>query len=724
MNSLRVQSDKRELFRGSFKNIGQCWNGEFCMAKLMKWVLGIIAAIVVLAGLAIAAITLWIDPNSFKPEIEAAAKKQGIILSLKGDLAWQFFPDVGMVINEVSVATTAEPATPMATIQHAALSVAVMPLFYGSVKVDGIILEGADIKLHINSDGVANWSQLMAKDKTQAIADTPEQNTEKLAVSIEELAISNSQISYKDDKANESISLTGFSLQGTDIVMNGEPFALATAGKFQKTDALQQQQSGQFDVKASVSVDEAMTVVSLKDAAITLALNTAAQQQNITITLQMTAQIPADKQPMVINSLVISNGEISILDTATQQSTQVSKLAMDVKNIRIESEPASAISVASLAISNADVSLIDNVIKKTTAVSNVVVNAQTLTLDNQPFPFNMKATVLITQPETPELNAKVDLNGKMAVDETQTHITLSDSKLLATVGADKLQETLTVLLDMAVTTEPFAYQGIVDIATFNASRLLTALGTELPVMQSPTALHKVALKAKVTGADNSVRMESMVMQMDETAFSGNVAITNIEKSILDIKLHGNQINADNYLEPVAEVSAAQSAAPVDENAEIIPVETLRGLAMDVDVTFDELTIKKLPLTHFSTVVAAHNGLLEVKKFTANLYDKPLQVFTTIDARNPVPAIQFDIAGSDLPLGELLRDFDIEEHVSGNSDFKAVGNTNGIRKNELMRGLNATVEMTGKQFQVSNINIEQTVCDFIAKAEQKTPIAQA
>lgn len=689
------------------------------MAKLMKWLLGIVVSLVLLAGLAIAAITLWIDPNSFKPEIEAAAKKQGVILALGGDLAWQFFPGLGLVINQVSVATIAEPANPLAVIRRAALSVQLLPLLQGRVAVDGINIEEADIKLHVNSEGIANWSALTAADKA-AGPDDPVAATNKMAIEIDELAITGSRISYQDDQARQTMALTEFSLQGTDIALDSTPFALATSGKFSMTDETQQQQSGQFDVKAGVVLDEEVTTVTLKDAVISMTLNSTAQQQTIAMTVQMSAQLPAEKQPLLIRTLAISNGDISLVDNATHNTTHVTQLALDAQAISMDK----LMSIRALAISGADISMVDKATGKTTTATKLSMNAQAITLDNKPFPLSMKAGIAITQPETPALQASMDFAGQVAVDESKTHITLTDSKLVTTVSGGKNKETLNIGFPrMAVTTEPFAYQGSFSMAQFNARRFLSALGTVLPEMQSPTALTRLILTADVQGADNAVRLDNMQMQMDETAFSGSVAITDMEKNILDVKLKGDQINADNYLAPATE-TAAQPAAAVDENPEIIPVETLRGLAMDVDITFGKMMIKQLPLTQFAASVAAHDGLVKIKHFDARLYDKPMHILATIDARNAMPAIEFDVTGTDLPVGELLRDFGIEEHVSGYSDMKAVGNTTGIRKQELMKGLNAKVEMTGKQFRVSNINIEQTVCEFIAKAEQRTPLTQA
>ena len=37
----------------------------------------------------------------FKPEIKSAAASQGVELSLDGDIGWQFFPQIGIVVTQV-----------------------------------------------------------------------------------------------------------------------------------------------------------------------------------------------------------------------------------------------------------------------------------------------------------------------------------------------------------------------------------------------------------------------------------------------------------------------------------------------------------------------------------------------------------------------------------------------------------------------------------------------
>ncbi|MGB2078784.1 MAG: AsmA family protein, partial [Vibrio sp.] len=70
----------------------------------MKKFLLILAIPVVAALLGVAALTLWINPNQFKPLIiEQAKQKAGLDLVILGDIQWQFLPKLGFEIGQTAV---------------------------------------------------------------------------------------------------------------------------------------------------------------------------------------------------------------------------------------------------------------------------------------------------------------------------------------------------------------------------------------------------------------------------------------------------------------------------------------------------------------------------------------------------------------------------------------------------------------------------------------------
>ena len=77
------------------------------MGKVIKWLLTLTVTAITLIAVAIVYLAVVIDPNDFKPEIKSAAASQGLELSLDGDLSWQFFPQIGVIAEQVEFAHSA-----------------------------------------------------------------------------------------------------------------------------------------------------------------------------------------------------------------------------------------------------------------------------------------------------------------------------------------------------------------------------------------------------------------------------------------------------------------------------------------------------------------------------------------------------------------------------------------------------------------------------------------
>ena len=70
--------------------------------NLFKWVATSLIAVVTLFSAVIIYVSLAVNPNDFKPDIESMARQQAWDLSIDGDLAWTFFPQPGISIAQTS----------------------------------------------------------------------------------------------------------------------------------------------------------------------------------------------------------------------------------------------------------------------------------------------------------------------------------------------------------------------------------------------------------------------------------------------------------------------------------------------------------------------------------------------------------------------------------------------------------------------------------------------
>lgn len=71
------------------------------MKKIVKWLTTSVLTLLTLLALVVIYITVAVDPNQYRDDIEAIADQNGVELSLNGDIEWQFLP-LGIRLNQVN----------------------------------------------------------------------------------------------------------------------------------------------------------------------------------------------------------------------------------------------------------------------------------------------------------------------------------------------------------------------------------------------------------------------------------------------------------------------------------------------------------------------------------------------------------------------------------------------------------------------------------------------
>ncbi len=138
------------------------------MSKLLKILLSIFASVILLIIIAAIALPFFVDPNDFKPEIEAAVKKStGRELTIDGDLELSVFPWIGVSTGKL-VLSNAKGFTdkPFAEIAESNLKVKLIPLLSKEIQVSRIVLKGLVLNLAKNKQGDNNWEDLNRSDSS------------------------------------------------------------------------------------------------------------------------------------------------------------------------------------------------------------------------------------------------------------------------------------------------------------------------------------------------------------------------------------------------------------------------------------------------------------------------------------------------------------------------------------------------------------------------------
>ncbi len=216
------------------------------MTKLIKILLWTIASLVLIIVLASILLPILIDPNDYKDEIaQQVYDSTGRTLTIDGDidLSISLPLSVSLELGKIEL-SNAKGFTdkPFARMQGASLYVSIMPLLTANrLDVGEIKLTKMELNLIKNKQGQTNWADLSsapeANSSEKGKTDTPAKPPTKKAspeskeagsmpaISIAGLTISDAIISWTDEQANQTITLSKSNITISELIED-KPFDL------------------------------------------------------------------------------------------------------------------------------------------------------------------------------------------------------------------------------------------------------------------------------------------------------------------------------------------------------------------------------------------------------------------------------------------------------------------------------------------------------------------
>lgn len=219
------------------------------MARAIKIFLIVIAALVVLLAATVFVVTQVIDPNDFKPQIrEQAMARANLDLEIPGDLAWQFWPSLGVSLGRTEARIAGEEEL-FAAIDSASVGVAVWPLLFGQVEMDGVTLDGLEVNLVETAEG-ANWERIGPQESAEEAAAPAEQEQGgesggmDIPLTIPSVAITDGNIRYRNTTDGTDIRVKHFNFNAQDVSLD-EPFPMQLSLRYQD----------QSDIRVDLNLD-------------------------------------------------------------------------------------------------------------------------------------------------------------------------------------------------------------------------------------------------------------------------------------------------------------------------------------------------------------------------------------------------------------------------------------------------------------------------------------
>jgi AsmA protein len=311
-----------------------------------------IVALMIAAGVYL---TQVLDPNSFRGDIETLARDQGVPLSLKGPVAWQWYPRLGLRLENVAIADESQS---LLAAQVLAAQVAVAPLLQGQVVVAGIELTGVDLTLAVDKQGRSNWQAITEKQSrgegqtSSSVASTAgaSASTSPLNLAVQQLQLTDVSVAYRDEAAGMTARVAVPTCLMTGFNLDGKLFELACQTRlnwqaYQQIDVETRGQLGFDQNNQTLLIDGLAQTLSVGAETLTLrssgSLDIKRQQLNSQFEVQpfnpkawmqaLAMELPDMAEPGALTKLSVS-GQLSSSDS----QWQLQNLSLTLDNSHFE----------------------------------------------------------------------------------------------------------------------------------------------------------------------------------------------------------------------------------------------------------------------------------------------------------------------------------------------------------------------------------------------------
>ncbi len=203
------------------------------MTKFLKILLVTLCTLILICILGTIALLTFVNPNHFKGQISQQVEKiTGREFTINGNIAWSFFPWVGIQIDDADLANAIGfgPA-PFIHIGEVDVKVKLLPLLTGHIEAATVVLKDSQANLTINKAGTNNWHDLVSKttDSKQqgehiSATETTGKHTEKLNVLVSGIDISKASVNWHNEQTDQQAKIMLYKLKSTHINFDGNPF--------------------------------------------------------------------------------------------------------------------------------------------------------------------------------------------------------------------------------------------------------------------------------------------------------------------------------------------------------------------------------------------------------------------------------------------------------------------------------------------------------------------
>ena len=647
------------------------------MKPLVKVLVSLLVVLVALLVIAAIAFKIMVDPDNLKARVTSLVKEQtGRDLRIDGELNLTFFPWLGFDIGNAALSNAPNfTDEDMLTFSHANASVRLWPLVSKRIEVGTLNLSGLTISLEKKADGSTNWDDLLAAFDSGDPEATQEPSDDAgfSPTGLGGVEITDAKVRWRDAEAGSDYQITNLDFT-TGTIAAGEAVPVDLS-----FDALSESPKVTFSATLNTTfLPEAANSYLFEATEITMT----GQGETLpgdTMSLSVKGSGGAWKgeeakltKPQIILTATndASLGDVSFSIDADQlvQKVQSSILRFDGPKARLSASKLGA---------DLDIKAVNIASRLTTQSFQVVKLDASGSLDltgSGPGPVKLTADEFIAVLSKQTLNIK---NAKADVLGMQIQTSLQGTQIL-----DKPR-----------------VSGPLEISNFSPRSVMGALGQEVPVTADPQVLKNASLKTTLGMGENNAALRDIKMTLDDTTITGSIVVRDMAKSIYDVNLNVDKINADRYLPPPVEEETVAATEPV-----VIPKEPLQNKTLNGKLKIGELIMSGLKTTNIDAGINIRNQQFRLYPAKANFYGGTYSGDIKLNVSGAKPTLSMNENVANIQLGPLSKDMIDDERMLGTAKGSVVLTAVGADLEEMKKTISGKIGFQVTDGAVNGMNL--------------------
>jgi AsmA protein len=230
---------------------------------------------------------------------------------------------------------------------------------------------------------------------------------------------------------------------------------------------------------------------------------------------------------------------------------------------------------------------------------------------------------------------------------------------------------------------------------------------------------------KLAATKDSVSLSDMVFKLDDSTLKGDLKVANFAKPAIRFGLQLDQIDVDRYLPPQPEEAPAPAppSAAAAAGAQMIPVDTVRALDVNGELTIKQLKAAQLRSSDISMKLVAKGGVVRVHPASAKMYQGQYKGDINLDVRGKQPKIAMNESLAGVQVGPLLKDLTGEDKLTGKTEASANLVTSGQTPDDFKKTLNGKISFAFTDGSVKGFNLAAMIRKAQAKINGQPPPAE-